>query len=213
MREINGFLEAVIYNRLAWVTKVSLREVGRKRSITFFLNPSVRFACRNNVFSKFNGTVACNARWNVCQTFWIYRTCLCGEEGYLEKYKTKKLGRFFEDSCQPHPSWPIEFFSQSPTPPPPGFPSDVKWNTAAPWRCESSKLSYEWKSVSVIPRLLIDLQSPPASHKTAAFPRQSLKRRGHFLDFSFLPRFRCFLVDRLHYPTIMIYRTWRRFIF
>lgn len=130
MREINGFLEAVIYNRLAWVTKVSLREVRRKRSITFFLNPSVCFACCNNVFSKFNGMVACNARWNVCQTFWIYRTCLCGEEGYLEKYKTKKLGRFLEDSCQP----------QSPTPPP-GFPSDMKRNTAAPWRCDSSKLS------------------------------------------------------------------------
>lgn len=49
MRAINGFLEAVIYNRLAWVTKVSLREVRRKRSITFFLNPSVCFACRNDV--------------------------------------------------------------------------------------------------------------------------------------------------------------------
>lgn len=57
MREINGFLEAVIYNRLAWDTNVSLREVRKKRSITFFLNPSACFACRNDVVAKFIGTL------------------------------------------------------------------------------------------------------------------------------------------------------------
>lgn len=140
MREINGLLEAVIYNRLAWDTKVSLWEVRRKRSITFFLNPSVCLACRNDVFAKFNGMVAWNARWNACQTLWIYPTCLCDEEGYLEKYKTKNFEDFWRTLVN-HIQADQSSFSAN-RPHPPGFPSDVKWNTAAPWRCESSKLSY-----------------------------------------------------------------------
>lgn len=210
MREINGFLEAVIYNRLAWDTKVSLWEVRRKRSITFFLNPSVCFACHNDVFAKFNGMVAWNARWNVCQTFWIYHTSVWWRR-LFRKTQNKKLRRFLEDSCQPHPSWPIKLFSQSPTPP---QPSHLTWNGTPrpPGGVRAPNSRTREKASLLFPDYWLICNPRPILIKLL-HSRQSLRHDGHFLHFDFLQRFRRFLADGLQYPTIMIYRTWRRFIF